>query len=66
MFATGAVIGLVSGGHLIQTFGWQSTFYSIIPVSIALLVIIARFIHVEEPHLMQKRPVRVELVLEIK
>ncbi len=51
MFATGAVIGLVSGGHLIQTFGWQSTFYSIIPVSIALLVIIARFIHVEEPHL---------------
>ena len=52
MFATGAVIGLVSGGHLIQNFGWQSTFYSIIPVSIALLVIIARFIHVEEPHLL--------------
>jgi MFS family permease len=52
MFATGAVIGLVSGGHLIQNFGWQATFYSIIPVSIALLVIIARFIHVEEPHLL--------------
>ena len=51
MFATGAVIGLVSGGHLIQNFGWQATFFSIIPVSIALLVIIARFIHVEEPHL---------------
>src|SRR5579863_2011778 len=52
MFATGAVIGLVSGGHLIQNFGWQATFYSIIPVSIALLVIIARFIHVKEPHLL--------------
>lgn len=51
MFATGAVIGLVSGGHLIQNFGWQSTFFSIIPISIALLVIIARFIHVKEPHL---------------
>jgi MFS family permease len=51
MFATGAVIGLVSGGHLIQNFGWQATFYSIIPISIALLVIIARFIHVKEPHL---------------
>jgi MFS family permease len=51
MFATGAVIGLVSGGHLIQNFGWQATFFSIIPISIALLVIIARFIHVEEPHL---------------
>jgi MFS family permease len=52
MFATGAVIGLVSGGHLIQNFGWQATFYSIIPVSIALLVIIARFINVKEPHLL--------------
>jgi MFS family permease len=51
MFATGAVIGLVAGGHLIQNFGWQATFYSIIPISIALLVIIARFIHVKEPHL---------------
>lgn len=51
MFATGAVIGLVSGGHLIQNYGWQATFYSIIPISIALLVIIARFIHVKESHL---------------
>lgn len=51
MFATGAVIGLVAGGHLIQNFGWKATFFSIIPISIALLVIIARFIHVEEPHL---------------
>jgi len=51
MFATGAVIGLVSGGHLIQNFGWQATFFSIIPISIALLVIIARFIHVKELHL---------------
>ena len=51
MFATGAVIGLVSGGHLIQNFGWQATFYSIIPISIVLLVIIARFIHVKESHL---------------
>ena len=51
MFATGAVIGLVAGGHLIQNFGWQATFFSIIPVSITLLVIIARFVRVEEHHL---------------
>jgi MFS family permease len=51
MFATGAVVGLVAGGHLIQNFGWKATFFSIIPIAIALLVIIARFIHVEEPHL---------------
>src|SRR4029077_19092760 len=45
MFATGAVIGLVAGGHLIQNFGWNATFFSIIPIAIGLLVIIARFIH---------------------
>ena len=54
MFATGAVIGLVAGGHLIQNYGWKSTFFSVIPVSIALLVIIARFIHVAEPNLHTK------------
>ena len=35
MFAAGAVIGLVAGGHLIQNFGWQSTFFSIIPIVLA-------------------------------
>jgi len=54
MFATGAVIGLVAGGHLIQNFGWQATFFSIIPVSIAMVVIIFRFIHVKEPQLLKK------------
>jgi MFS family permease len=54
MFATGAVIGLVAGGHIIQNFGWQSTFFSIIPAVIVLLVIITRFIHVDEPHLQSK------------
>ncbi len=51
MFAAGAVIGLVAGGHLIQNFGWNATFFSIIPVVFALLAIITRFIHVDEPHL---------------
>ncbi len=36
MFAAGAVIGLVAGGHLIQNYGWQSTFFSIIPIVLAL------------------------------
>ncbi len=51
MFAAGAVIGLVAGGHLIQNFGWHATFLSIIPVVFALLVIITRFIHVDESHI---------------
>src|SRR5574337_526755 len=53
MFAAGAVIGLVAGGHLIQNFGWNATFFSIIPVVIVLLVVIARFIHVDESHLLE-------------
>jgi len=48
MFAAGAVIGLVGGGHLIQNFGWQATFFSIIPIVLSLLVIIKRFIHIDE------------------
>ncbi len=50
MFAAGAVIGLVAGGHLIQNFGWQSTFFSIIPIVISLLVVIQRFVHIGEVH----------------
>ena len=53
MFAAGAVIGLVAGGHLIQNFGWSATFFSIIPVVVALLAVIARFIHVDESHLQE-------------
>jgi MFS family permease len=48
MFAAGAVIGLVAGGHIIQNYGWQATFFSIIPIVLALLVIIKKFIHVDE------------------
>jgi MFS family permease len=50
MFAAGAVIGLVAGGHLIQNYGWQSTFFSIIPIVLLLLVIIQRFIHIGDIH----------------
>ena len=50
MFAGGAVIGLVAGGHLIQNYGWQSTFFSIIPIALALIIVIKRFIHVDEIH----------------
>jgi MFS family permease len=54
MFATGAVIGLVAGGHLIQNYGWNATFFSIIPIVIVLLVVIARFVHIDESHLKEQ------------
>jgi MFS family permease len=46
MFASGAIIGLTVGGIIVQNYGWQSTFFTIIPITIALLLVIWRFIHV--------------------
>jgi MFS family permease len=46
MFASGAVIGLTVGGIIVQDYGWQNTFFTIIPIAIVLLLIIWRFIHV--------------------
>jgi MFS family permease len=44
MFAAGSVVGLAVGGTIIQSFGWRVTFFSIIPISIILWVIINKFI----------------------
>jgi|SRR5215211_321354 MFS family permease len=43
-FAAGSVVGLGVGGTIIQTLGWRATFFSIIPIAIALLFIIQRYI----------------------
>jgi MFS family permease len=48
MFASGAVIGLTVGGIIVQDYGWRITFYTIIPIAITLLLIIRRFIHIDE------------------
>jgi MFS family permease len=48
MFASGAVVGLTVGGIIVQDYGWQSTFFTIIPIAIALLLIIWRFIHLTD------------------
>lgn len=46
MFPAGAVIGLVGGAAIIQNYGWQATFMAVLPVSIALWLIIAKFVRV--------------------
>jgi MFS family permease len=46
MFASGAIIGLTVGGIIVQNYGWQSTFFTIIPITITLLLVIWRFIHI--------------------
>ena len=54
MFASGAVIGLAVGGIIIQNYGWRTTFFTIIPIAIALLLVIRRFINVDEGNLREQ------------
>ena len=56
MFASGAVIGLLVGGIIIQHFGWQATFFTIIPISISLLIVIQRFINVNQNEYVKQEP----------
>jgi len=48
MFASGAVIGLLVGGTIIQDYGWQATFFTIIPITITLFAVIRHFINEDE------------------
>jgi MFS family permease len=48
MFAFGGVIGLLAGGYIIEYFGWKVTFYSVIPISISLIIIIKKYIKIRE------------------
>ena len=44
MYGGGAVIGLSIGGTIIQHYSWHATFFIIIPIAIALLFLIRRYI----------------------
>jgi MFS family permease len=68
MFASGAVMGLAVGGIIVQNYGWRTTFFTIIPIAIALLLIIRRFIHVDDDYhehdeLKQQQPI---LILKVQ
>lgn len=49
MFATGAAIGLALGGWIAQTYGWQFTYHTVVPVAV-LLVVLAVVLLRESPH----------------
>ena len=55
MYGGGAVIGLSIGGIIIQHYSWHFTFFTLIPIAIALLFVIWRFIHVDEDGVEQTR-----------
>jgi MFS family permease len=44
----GAVIGLIIGGGIVESFGWRAIFVFVMPIAIALFAIIAKFIQVKE------------------
>ena len=48
MFAAGAAVGLSAGALIVENFGWQATFFTIIPIAILLLITIWRFVHIGE------------------
>jgi MFS family permease len=61
MYGGGAVIGLSVGGIIIQHYSWHSTFFTLIPIAIALLFVILRFIHVNEEGIEQIRKQQQEI-----
>ena len=44
MFAAGAAAGLVGGGWIAETYGWQLTYHTVIPIAITVFILAALFI----------------------
>jgi MFS family permease len=44
MYSAGSVVGLLAGATIIQSFGWHSTFFSIVPFAVAVTLMIAKFV----------------------
>ena len=43
-YSAGSVVGLLVGASIIQAFGWHATFLAIVPFSILVTLLIARFV----------------------
>jgi MFS family permease len=44
----GAVIGLIMGGSIVESFGWRATFSFLVPIAVILFAVITKFVHVRE------------------
>jgi MFS family permease len=60
MYGGGAVIGLSIGGTIIQHYSWHATFFTIIPIAIALLLLIRRFIPADKEEVEQTRMLQLQ------
>ena len=52
MLSAGAVIGLVVGASIIESFGWRATFLLIIPISITLFALIKKYVILERDEIL--------------
>src|ERR671915_2398323 len=43
-YSAGSVVGLLAGASIIQSFGWHSTFFSIVPFAVAVTIMISKFV----------------------
>jgi MFS family permease len=46
-YSAGSVVGLLAGASIIQNFGWHATFLAIVPFSVLVTLMIARFVKEE-------------------
>jgi MFS family permease len=58
MYSAGSVVGLLAGATIIQSFGWHSTFFSIVPFAAVVTFMIAKFVKENKGQLMA--PVRTQ------
>jgi MFS family permease len=54
MFATGAAAGLVGGGWIAQTYGWQLTYHTVIPIAILVFLLSALLVRESQIRLQRK------------
>ena len=54
MFAIGAALGLFVGAWLIQNFGWQDAYHTVIPVAVAIVILAALFLPESRHRLAEK------------
>jgi MFS family permease len=45
-FSGGSAVGLAVGGPIVSYLGWHATFFSILPVAVALIVMVNRLVYV--------------------
>jgi MFS family permease len=55
-YSAGSVVGLLVGASIVQNFGWHATFLAIVPFSVMVTLMIARFVRENREEIVEKIP----------